>query len=216
MEAAEPIQGETPPEKNFDNINFIEEKIIKNENEDFKIHFGIKQNELIIRITSEKIKELFYYQKAYIMKELYNISKIFSTYKNAEDMIINFFKQLNFEIEKKAEDIMIIKFNAFTPIGQNELIKLELKKIYQDKKHIINYFSEEIKPIKKDIEKIKQKVENLEKGIKEEIEKLKEQDKQIKTKIPNNNFNEKESLVIICSIIIISIISALFVYNNNI
>ena len=64
MEEAEPI-CETP-EYN-EKINFIEELLIKGEQNEFKIELGKKEykKELIIRVTNENIKNVFYFQHSY-------------------------------------------------------------------------------------------------------------------------------------------------------
>ena len=70
MEPAAPIKIETPkPSFEDDKIDFIEELLIKKENNEYKIQFGIKENknELSIRVIS---KDIFYYQQNYKQNEL--------------------------------------------------------------------------------------------------------------------------------------------------
>ena len=145
MEAPEPIKSEiiTPNKKNV-NIDFIEELIVKNEKGKYRIHFGIiqNQNELVIRVSPEKSKDLFYFQHFYTIFEIQKLSKAFALYETLKDIII-FLKKLNFEIEEKIENV-IIKFNIYMPDGQNKLIQLNLGKNIHDKNHIIKYFLEEI------------------------------------------------------------------------
>ena len=78
MEAPEPIKSEiiTPNKKNV-NIDFIEELIVKNEKRKYRIHFGIiqNQNELVIRVSPEKSKDLFYFQHFYTIFEIQKLSK---------------------------------------------------------------------------------------------------------------------------------------------
>ena len=121
MEAAAPIKIETPkPSIEEDKIDFIEESFIKNENNEYKIKFGIKENknELVIRIIS---KDIFYYQQNYNINELRNLSKIFALYETVNEIIL-FLKNLNFEILEKNESL-ILKFNAFMPDGKSKLLK---------------------------------------------------------------------------------------------
>ena len=149
MEAAAPIKIETPkPSIEEDKINFIEELLIKNENNEYKIQFGITENknELVIRIIS---KDIFCYQHNYNINELRNLSKIFALYETVKEIIL-FLKNLNFEISEKNEQI-ILKFNAFMPDGKSKLIEFELKKKLMNSDYIIKYLSEEIQSIKANI-----------------------------------------------------------------
>ena len=145
MEAPEPITSEiiTPNKKDI-KIDFIEELIFKTEKGNYIIQFGIiqNQNKLVIRVSSEKMKDLFYYQHFYTIFEIRKLSRAFAVYETLKD-IITFLKQLNFEIEEK-NDYLNIKFNIYMPDGQNKLIQLSLEKNIQDKNHIIKYFLEEI------------------------------------------------------------------------
>ena len=169
MEATEPIISEiiTPNKKDI-KIDFIEELIIKTEKGNYIIQFGIiqNQNELVIRVSSEKMKDLFYYQHFYTIFEIRKLSRAFAVYETLKDIII-FLKQLNFEIEEK-DDYLNIKFNIYMPDGQNKLIELSLGKNIQDKNHIIKYFLEEIKAYKKDMmnlgEIMKQEISTLKKN----------------------------------------------------
>ena len=122
MEAAKPIQIETPiPSIDNTKINFIEELLIKKDKEEYKIQFGIINNNLAIKVSSEKSKDMFYFhQQIYTINELKNVSIIFSMYNSIED-IIKFLRKLKFEIDKK-NDELLIKFNAFMPDGQNILL----------------------------------------------------------------------------------------------
>ena len=121
MEAAKPIQIETPiPSIENTKINFIEELLIKKDKEEYKIQFGIINNNLAIKVSSEKSKDMFYYQQIYTINELKNVSIIFSMYNSIED-IIKFLRKLKFEIDEK-NDELLIKFNVFMPDGQNILL----------------------------------------------------------------------------------------------
>ena len=120
MEAAAPIKIETPkPSLEDDKTDFIEELLIKNEKNEYKIQFGIKENksELSIRVLS---KDIYYYQQNYNINELQNLSKIFALYETVKEIIL-FLKNLNFEIIEKNEEL-ILKFNAFMPDGKSKLL----------------------------------------------------------------------------------------------
>ena len=124
MEEAPPIICETDKPKEVDNeINFIEEIKFKQDNEEYNIKFGAKENDLIIKVVSESLKEIIHYQK-YI--SLYNIQKIplFSGYNNVND-IIKVLKGLKFEIEKKNNEITIFFF-FYMPNGKSKFIRFNL------------------------------------------------------------------------------------------
>ncbi len=167
MEAPETIEPEiiTPNKKNI-NIDFIEELKVKNKKGNYKIQFGIiqNQNELVIRIALEQSEDLFYYQHFYTLFEIRKLSKAFAVFETVKDLII-FLKKLNFEIEEK-NGYVNIKFFIYMIDGQNKLIQLSLEKNVQDKNHIIKYFLEEIKAYKKDMS-------NLGEIMKQEISILK-------------------------------------------
>ena len=167
MEVPETIVPEiiTPNKKNI-NIDFIEELKVKNKKGNYKIQFGImqNQNELVIRIALEQSEDLFYYQHFYTLFEIRKLSKAFAVFETVKDLII-FLKKLNFEIEEK-NGYVNIKFFIYMIDGQNKLIQLSLEKNVQDKNHIIKYFLEEIKAYKKDMS-------NLGEIMKQEISILK-------------------------------------------
>ena len=129
MEAAKPIQFITP-KQSIDNekIDFIEELNVIKEIEKYNIKFGIKENknELIIKVISEKSKDIYYFQQNFNLYEFQNLSKIFAVYETVKDIIL-FFKNIKFEIAEKDESL-ILKFNVFLPDGKSKLIELELKK----------------------------------------------------------------------------------------
>ena len=133
MDDAPPILMETP--KTYSKIDYIEEITINKEKENYKIHFGIQGNDLLIIAESENTKNIYYYQYCFTINELQNISMIFSMYKAAKE-IIAFLKDLKFEIEEKNENLLL-KFNVFMPNGQNKLIELVLKKCLLDTNNII-------------------------------------------------------------------------------
>ena len=156
MEAAEPIKMETPkPSFDNTNINVIEEMEVKKENEVYKIQFGIKENDLAIKIVNYNSENIYYYQSCYNMLELQSVSMAFSFYKTIKD-IISFLKNLKYQIEEKNNDL-ILKFNIFTPDGKSQIIELNLKKCLPDTNHLIKYLLEEIKTIKINNEIIRKK-----------------------------------------------------------
>jgi len=218
MEAAEPIETEIiKPSKYYIKIDFIEELEINKEDQRNKVQFGITQNqkEIVIKIISEQSKDLFYYQKFFNLLEFKKLSKTFSQYETAKD-IITFLKQLNFEIEEQKGN-MILKFNIYMPNGQNELINLSLPKNPQDKNHIIKYFLEEIKSIRNNMK-------NSEEKLNQEISLLKEQNERYQNeiiKLKEDNKKEllntkKESKKLFISILIILfVIVFIFSYLIN-
>ena len=147
MEAAEPIQIETP-KPNIDNIkiDFIEELKVNKGNEEYKIQFGIKDNDLAIKVENYNSENIYYYQSCYNVLDLQNISMAFSFYKTIKD-IISFLKNLKYQIDEKNNDLSL-KFNIFTPDGKSQIIELNLKKCLPDTNHLIKYLLEEIKTIK--------------------------------------------------------------------
>ena len=160
MEAAKPIQIETPiPSVENTKINFIEELLIKKDKEEYKIQFGIINNNLAIKVSSEKSKDMFYYQQIYTINELKNVSIIFSMYNSIED-IIKFLRKLKFEIDEK-NDELLIKFNVFMPDGQNILIELYLIQYLSNTNHIIKYLLNEIHSIKINNNKNESEIEKL-------------------------------------------------------
>ena len=147
MEAAEPIQIETPkPSLDNTKIDFIEELKVNKGNEEYKIQFGIKENDLAIKVENYNSENIYYYQSCYNVLDLQNISMAFSFYKTIKD-IISFLKNLKYQIDEKNNDLSL-KFNIFTPDGKSQIIELNLKKCLPDTNHLINYLLEEIKTIK--------------------------------------------------------------------
>jgi len=173
MEAAEPIQIETP-KPNIDNIkiDFIEELKVNKGNEEYKIQFGIKENDLAIKVVNYNSENIYYYQSCYNVLELQNISMAFSFYKTIKD-IITFLKNLKYQIDEKNNDLSL-KFNIFTPDGKSQIIELNLKKCLPDTNHLIKYLLEEIKTIKINM-KLSEENNKIERMNKEsEIKTLKE------------------------------------------
>ena len=174
MDDAPPILMETP--KTYSKIDYIEEITINKEKENYKIHFGIQGNDLLIKAESENTKNIYYYQYCFTINELQNISMIFSMYKAAKEIIV-FLKDLKFEIEEKNENLLL-KFNVFMPNGQNKLIELVLKKCLLDTNNIIKYLLEKIKSMETNIK-------NLEENIKLEKTKHNSEIKELKDNITN-------------------------------
>ena len=217
MEEAPPIICESDKPKEVDNeINFIEEIKFKQDNEEYNIKFGSKENDLIIKVVSESSKEIIHYQKYF---SLYNLQKIsiFSGYENVND-IIKILKGLKFEIEKKNNEITI-RFCAFMQNGQNKFIRFNLPRYKLNDREMVKYAFEEIisikinmknkeekynkekikneneiKKLKEDISKAEAKISKLEldnKNYKDENEKLRKEINQIKS---NNNKEPKLNL----------------------
>ena len=191
MEAAEPIEPETK-EPNFETkkIDFIEDLLIKKENEEYRIQFGkIKNlNELVIKVSQENFKDLYYYKKNYTIHEFQNLSLIFSKFKTVED-IIKFLKNRKFTIEL-INDLLIIKFNVYLHDGKNELIELVCKKHFQDINQIVNYILEKNKSFNNDIKEYKEKL----KEISDSNEKYKTEISNLKENIHNYKEEIKEEL----------------------
>ena len=168
MEVPEPIQFETQ-KTNFINgqIDFIEESLLKKENDEYKIQFGKKEDDLIIKVVSEKSKNILFYAEIFPISNLEKKSKLFSMYKNVKEIII-FLKKLKFDIEEKNSEL-IIKFNLFLPDGENKIIDLNLKENLLDTTHIIKYLLEEKNSLKTNIKNMEAKhtieINNLNKNI---------------------------------------------------
>ena len=190
MDAAEPIHLETP--KLYSKIDFFEKIMVNNEKDNYKIQLGIIDDNLLIKVESEKSKNIYYYQQCFSINELQNISMIFSMYKTLKE-IIAFLKDLKYEIEEKNENL-VIKFNIFMPNGKNKLIEIELKKCMRDTNFIINYLLEKIKSLEVNIKNSEEdyKIEKIKneseiRGLKEIISKNQSEIKNLK----ENNLNIK-------------------------
>ena len=196
MDAAEPIQIETP--KPNPKIDYIEEIMIKNEKENYKIHLGIQENCLLIKIEPEKQKNTYYYQNCYTINELQNISLVFSMYKTVKE-IIAFLKDLEYKVEEKNENL-VLKFNVFMPNGKNKLIEMNFKKCLPDTNHIINFLLEKIKIMETNIKSLEEnyKIEKAKneyetKNLKENYIKEKEKhESEIKHLKENISSNQRE------------------------
>ena len=188
MEDAEPIIYETKESNN--EINFIEELKIKKENEEYKMQFGIKENNLVIKVLTENLLDMAYFQRFFTLNELINISHIFSAYKDVKD-IIKVLKDLKFDIEKQIDHI-IIKFNVFMPNGKTRLIGLNLKKHLLDNKDMIKYLLNEIILIKNDMRNQSEKYNEVIINHDLEIEKLKDKISKAEIKISSLQLDNKE------------------------
>ena len=185
MEAAEPIHLETP--KSYSKIDFIEEIVFNNEKDSYKIQLGIKENDLLIKVDSNKSKDIYYYQQSYTINELQNISIVFTMYKTAKE-IIAFLKDLKYEIEEKNENLTI-RFNIFMPNGKNKLIEMDLKKCLPDTNSIINYCLEKIKSMELNMKNSEEKLKIEKEKLELEIKGLKENISKNKSEIQNLNNN---------------------------
>ena len=184
MEAAQPIQFETTkPILDKEKINFIEELKIKKEKGEHKIQLGIKEDNLVIKVTSENLKDIFYYQQSYTINELQNLSKIFAVYETVKD-IIAFLKELKYELEE-INDILIIKFGVFMPNGKSKLIELNLKKCLPDNNYMINYLLEKIKSIEINMKNLEENSKKEKIKYESEIKDMKENNLKYQINISN-------------------------------
>ena len=109
MDIAGSIHCETPRGENIVNqkIDFIEESIFKHKNEEYKMQYGIKENnkEVVFKVSSNQIN-FCYYQHSYAINEFHQLSKVFQIYQTAKE-IISFLKKTKFEIEIKNEELLL-------------------------------------------------------------------------------------------------------------
>jgi len=188
-EEAPPIIYETDKPKEDDNeINFIKEVKIKQENEEYNIKFGLKGNDLIFKVISESSKEIIHYQQDYSLCDVQQAS-IFSGYNNMND-IINVLKGLKFEIEKK-NDELTIRFSAFMPNGQIKSIRFHLPKYILNDREMVKYAFEEIISIKINMKNKKEKYNEEKIKNENEIKKLKEDISKAEAKISKLELDNK-------------------------
>ena len=156
MDAPGPLTPYPEDEDSKDKTEYIDELLIKKIEKEYKIEFGINdsfnQNKMIIKVTSSNFKEYFF-KNSYNQKDFQNLSKIFYMYNNIKE-IITFLKTVKFEIEENNSDL-ILKFNVFLPNGENQLIKLKLKKCLFDSKILVKNLLEENKSLREEISKNK-------------------------------------------------------------
>ena len=219
MEAAEPIEPETK-EPNFEakKIDFFEDLLIKKENEEYRIQFGkIKNlNELVIKVSQENFKDLYYYKKNYTLHEFQNLSLIFSKFKTVED-IIKFLKNRKFSIEL-INDLLIIKYNVYLSNGKIELIELVCKKHFQEINHIVNYILEKNKSFNNDIKEYKEKLKEMSdtnEKYKTEISKLKENKGEIKEELSKSIEKRVISIILTVSFSFINIVLVFILFYLN-
>ena len=191
METAAPIVIQTPKTMIISSKTvFVEESKFKKENEEYKVHFGIKINDLIIRVIPERSKNFFYYQKCLTLFELQTLSPVFVIYRNISD-IISFLKKLKFDVEERNDELNI-KFHIFSPDGQCQIIVLDLIKTLLSTDSLIKFLLEENKSIKDSIKNIESKHESEIRELKlnilnnqNEIENMKKIIENYKTEISN-------------------------------
>ena len=170
-------------------IDIIEELIFAKDKMNYKIQFGIERNQdelLIIKLESEKYKNLFFYQQIFTLFELEKLSKAFTLYETMKD-IICFLKKLNYEIQENIIDDnnIFLLFKIYLPDGQNEIIKLNLVKKFSDNNNIINNYLNEIQKIEKN------ELNNHER-MKKQIYELKQKDEKNQKEIGNLKNNIKQ------------------------
>ena len=180
MEEPNPILN-TPIEKeDINNINYIEELIITQDNKKYRIQFGINessnnQNQMILKVTPFDIKYC-YFQNIFDLEQLQEKSQIFSFYNNIKD-IISLLKTLKYEIQEKDKNL-ILKINICLQYIENKLIEFNLQQKFLNSEQIIQALLEENKLLKVDISKNQNEISLLKEDIsknKNEISSLREQ-----------------------------------------
>ena len=199
MEIAGSIRRETPGAPIVNSkTDFIEELTFKYKDEEYKIQYGIKENnkEVVFKVSSNPIN-FYYYQQSYSVIEFQQLSKVFQSYQTAKD-IVTFLKKTKFEVEINNEDL-ILKYNTPNANGKNQIIEISLKQLILDDKSIIKYLSDEIKSIqintKKEISNLKQKHDLEIKKLQENISKYQNEISNLKSDITMNQqalLNSKE------------------------
>ena len=199
MEIAGSIRRETPGAPIVNSkIDFIEELTFKYKGEEYKIQYGIKENnkEVVFKVSSNPIN-FYYYQQSYSVIEFQQLSKVFQSYQTAKD-IVTFLKKTKFEVEINNEDL-ILKYNTPNANGKNQIIELSLKQNILDDKSLIKYLIDEIKSIqintRKEISNLKQKHDFEIKKLQENISKYQNEIATLKTDITMNQqalLNSKE------------------------
>ena len=178
-----------PLEKCESKSDFFDGIEIKQENIIYKIEFGSDENNLIIKITSDISKNLFYYQKSFNKNEINTLSKAFISYPPKE--LVEYLKKLKMEIEEKKDEI-VLKINIFNLEGQNELIEFKLEKCLLNKSNIINNLVNEIISIKNNMKNLEENSKNEKEKheselieLKKDIEKYQNEISNLKEKIEN-------------------------------
>ena len=89
----EPPKANTPDNLHLKDINYIEDLIIKQDNKEYKLQFGISKffgkDELAIKVCSNRSKE--YYFNQYNLGELQKSTEVFMMYTNIKE-ILSFLK----------------------------------------------------------------------------------------------------------------------------
>ena len=200
MDIAGSIHCETPKGETIVNskIEFIEELIFKYKNEEYKIQYGIKENnkEVVFKVSSNQIN-FCYYQHSYIVGDFHQLSNAFQIYQTAKE-IISFLKKAKFEIAIKNKELLL-KYNILDLNGNIKLIELSLPQHIIDDKNMVKYLIEEIKSIqintKKEISNLKQKHELEIKKLQQNISNYQNEIANLKTDMISNQqalFNSKE------------------------
>ena len=205
----EPPKANTPDNSHLKDTNFIEDLIIKQDNKEYKIQFGINnffaKDELAIKVCPNRSKE--YYFNHFNLDELQKSVEAFMMYKNIKE-IISFLKESEFSIVEGSENL-ILKFNFFLPNGKQKASEIFLKQYLLDSNEIINNLFEENKLLTKIITKNTNDI-NL---LKEENKKLWDEINKLKDLFKDFNNNKNESNLKIDSKIVNSISDIEFILN---
>ena len=160
MEAATPVFSKYP-----EKIDFIQDKIIKNEYDEYKISLGTNEfrNTLVIRIIPENSKNISYYQNQYNLLEFQNLSPALNFYKSIDDLILAFPGFINEVYEKN--DQFIIRLILFRPNGEKEITELTFEKEFCDQKKAIKALSNELRLLKNSINEKNNEILDLKNDI---------------------------------------------------
>ena len=153
MEPAKPIGSITPTDScELKNINFKETIIIKQDNKQYEIQYGINNldndNVLVIKVS---LNTYYYFLSKYTLLELKSISQILSMFSNVNE-IMECLKKLNLRVSEENDDLLL-KYDIFLPNGSKKNLELILRKKLYDLKIIINNLLEENTLLKKQISK---------------------------------------------------------------
>ena len=160
MEAATPVFSKYP-----EKIDFIQDKIIKNEYDEYKISLGTNEfrNTLVIRIIPENSKNISFYQNQYNLLEFQNLSPALNFYKSIDDLILAFPGFINEVYEKN--DQFIIRLILFRPNGEKEITELTFEKEFCDQKKAIKALSNELRLLKNSINEKNNEILDLKNDI---------------------------------------------------
>ena len=155
------------------------ENQIKNETDLYNIQIGkFKEHDyLVIKITPEKSKSLFYYILLSNLYELQQKSRFFLMFNSIDDLILKF-KKIKYTIEEKNGEL-ILKLNIEF-LEETNVIDLIPKKKFNSTENVIKIFSNEINNLKATINQKDQEINNLKKSL--------EQQNQLQ--LNNNNLNQ--------------------------